>query len=630
MPDFFRYLQPMCGIAGIITSDKNELSGEILKKMTDVLSHRGPDGEGFWISPDEGVGFGHTRLSIIDLSPSAAQPMHYKDRYVITYNGEIYNYIELRESLEKSGYRFQSKSDTEVILAAYDCWKEECLRKFDGMFAFAIYDKKQQMLFAARDRFGEKPFYYYNDNRYFAFASEMKALWAIGVPKEVDGAMLLHYLSVGHLQNASVKQQTFFEEIYSLPPAHFLLISLNSKKVITHSYWKLKTKQGFDISAEKAIERFQELFTTSVKRRLRSDVTVGSSLSGGLDSSSVVAEMSGIFESGQTENKPKCFSAVFPGFEKDESSYIDSVTKQFDIQNYFTQPTMDGMISDFEKICYHQEEPFSSSSIYAQFKVYELAASKQVKVLLDGQGADEILAGYYKYIHWYLQPMILGLKWDKFYREKKALKKNEIPYEWGFRNYLASVFPNHTTLSLEKRAYNKTNDNPYISKEFFYATRGHEWEGLHKPFIYNLNDILYFNTMQSGLEELLRFADRNSMAFGVEARLPFLSHELVQFIFSLPADYKIHQGWTKWLLRKAMDKKLPDKIVWRKEKIAYETPQQQWMQQPLLQDYIFEAKRKLVTKGFLNSSVLDKKIIPKNAHEKDNFDWRYLCAAQLF
>jgi asparagine synthase (glutamine-hydrolysing) len=613
----------MCGIAGILSTSFEQIAEVYLKKMTNALAHRGPDGEGLWSNTAKNVLLGHRRLSIIDLSIAAAQPMHYLNRYSITYNGEIYNYIELKELLHDNGYTFQSKSDTEVILAAYDFWKADCLKYFDGMFAFAIWDEKEQQLFAARDRFGEKPFYYHEAEGYLFFASEIKALWAAGVGKSIDEKMLLNYLTLGHVQNCVDKEQTFFNEIYSLPPAHFFLYKPSVHKLAVKRYWRLDKEIKISITADEAIEKFNYLFTASVERRLRSDVPVGTSLSGGLDSSSIIAVLQ------QLKVNPKTFSAIFPGFEKDESTYINLLTDKFGIDNFTTQPTAGGIIKDFETLCYHQEEPFQSSSIFAQFKVFELTKQHNIKVLLDGQGADEILAGYHKYIHWYLQEVLSRHKLGAAQKEKKALLKNKIPFSWGLKNYFAAFLPMHAAMQLEKKEYKKTINAPDINPDFLKLQRGREWEGIHKPVVTKLNDILHFNTTELGLEELLRYADRNSMAHSREVRLPFLDHQLVEFIFSLPSSLKIHDGWTKFLLRKAMDKKLPDQIVWRKDKVGYEPPQLQWMEDKILQDYMHEAKKKLVTAKILKQNVLEKSIKPKAAYDENNYDFRYLCAAQI-
>ena len=605
--------------------------------MTQSLAHRGPDGEGHWINAEGNAGLGHRRLAIIDLTSDGAQPMHLlpgvspaspanHQRYTITYNGELYNYIELREKLITRGYRFCTLSDTEIILAAFDYWKEDCLEHFDGMFAFAIWDDKNNTLFAARDRFGEKPFYYYENKEQFVFGSEMKALWAAGVEKKPDEKMLLNYLALGYVQNATDKEQTFFQNIYSLPPAHYLQVGLSGSRAQLHRYWDIDKEKTIAITPAAAIDTFTQLFTRSVSRRLRSDVKVGASLSGGLDSSSIAAT---IYHLQKNNGRLPTFSAVFPGFVKNESPYIKNVVKKFSCKNYQTTPTADGLIKDFQTLCYHQEEPFGSASIYAQFKVFELAKQHHVTVLLDGQGADETLAGYNQYIHWYLQQLLNRNKFGAMLKEKKLLSKNKTQFKFGVKNYLAAFLPTHASIQLERNEYNKAVQHPDVNPDFIKSLRGREWEGIHKPIITKLNDILYFNTCSLGLEELLRFADRNSMAHGVEVRLPFLNHELVEFIFSLPAHFKIHEGYTKWLLRNAMKITLPGEIVWRSDKVGFEPPQFEWMQSKTLQEYIQESKRKLVKFKILKPSVLDKKVLPLHAYEKDNYHWRYLCAAEI-
>ncbi len=617
----------MCGIAGIISPNPSLINLQVLRSMSDALHHRGPDGEGFWINKNNNAGFAHRRLAIIDLSSAAAQPMHYMQRYSIVYNGEIYNYIELKTELKKAGYHFTSDSDTEVILAAYDCYKETCLQYFDGMFSFAIWDEKEQTLFAARDRFGEKPFYYYAEKTMFAFASEMKGLWAADIDKSINNKMLLNYITLGYVQNPGDQAQTFYKNIYSLPPSHYLRYTFSTNDFTIVNYWNIDKQALQKISEGDAVKEFEHLFSASVTRRLRSDVPVGCSLSGGLDSSTIIHYIQQ--QTPDSLNNFKTFSAVFPGFKKDETKYIQQVVDKFGVQNFTTTPTADTLISDFEKLCYHQEEPFSSSSIFAQYKVFELVKKNNVKVLLDGQGADEILAGYHKYIHWYLQEMISRNKFAKAKKERHYLHKNNVKFTWDIKNLLAAFLPSHAAIALEKKEYQKTIHNSDISKQFLSHVKGREWEGIHKPIVTKLNDILYFNTMQNGLEELLRYCDRNSMAHGTEVRLPFLNAELVKFIFSLPSALKINHGFTKFLLRKTMDKKLPDIIVWRTDKIGYEPPQKQWMEDPMLKDYLHEAKSKLVKENILKPHVLNKKHHTLHAHDANNFDWRYLCVARM-
>ncbi len=618
----------MCGIAGIISMNPQHVSTDRLKRMTDAIAHRGPDGEGIWINESNTVGLGHRRLAIIDLSDTGKQPMHFPSpfgeglgvRYSITYNGEIYNYIELKDELLKKGYQFRTQSDTEVILAAYDYWKEACLQQFDGMFAFAIWDEQEQLLFAARDRFGEKPFYYFFDGEQFLFASEMKALWAVGAQKKIDHSMLLNYIGLGWVKNPVDLSQTFYQQIKSLSQSHYLKLNLRNGNNEVVQYWDLDKETTSAISEAEAVEQFQILFSTSVKRRLRSDVEVGTSLSGGLDSSSIAANI----KTQNPNSKFQVFTASFPGFEKDETVYAKQVAAQFQLQQHFSTPTAENLLSDWQKLLHHQEEPFQSSSIYAQYKVYELAKQHGVKVILDGQGADEILAGYHKYIHWFLQEKA---KSGMLNAERNALVKNKVSFEWSWKNKLAAKFPELAAVQLESKAYKEIKFNACFQSDYFKTNINKQ--NIYKPIVRKLNDLLYYNTMQFGLEELLRYADRNSMAHGVEVRLPFLNHELVQFIFSLPSHYKIHHGFTKYILRESMKNSLPSSIVYRTDKISYEPPQQQWMQTLAFTALLQESREKLVAEKIIRAEVLQQPIGAKAAHAVNNYEWRYFNAANL-
>jgi asparagine synthase (glutamine-hydrolysing) len=610
----------MCGIAGIIATDPSAISVQRLKKMTDSIIHRGPEGEAFWI--DQQVGFGHRRLCIIDLTEAAAQPMHYLERYTIVYNGEIYNYKELKEDLRKKGYQFHSASDTEVLLAAYACYGESCLRLLDGMFAFAIWDRQEQTLFAARDRFGEKPFYYHRDEKSgtFCFASEIKALFAAGVDLDYDGSRLLNYLAVGYTEHPVNHEHTFYKNIRSLPAAHYLMLRAGTAPA-TVRWWRLNTNQ-VAVSTDEAIDRFTTLFHESVRRRLRSDVPVGTSLSGGLDSSSVVATAAG-FKNPLYSHKS--FSAIFPGYIKDESYHIRLVSARYQLESHFTAPDAATLADDFSSFMHYHEQPISTASVYAQYKVYQAAKQEQVTVLLDGQGADEVLAGYSKYIHWYLQE-----RWrsnaNGISAEIKAFRNNDLPFTWSYRNLFAAWFPSLTAKELTSQAQKQLLRNPYINSDFISAHLDHS--SFYKPEVRKLNDLLAFNTNSFGLGELLRYADSNSMAHSREVRLPFLQHELVELIFSLPTSFKMQQGWTKWVLRKSMEQVLPREIVWRKEKIGFEPPQENWMKDARIQELVSVSKVKLVNLGILKPSVADK----KNQSPQDvttDQDWRFLVAGTL-
>jgi len=617
----------MCGIAGILQMNSNSYDKEHVRRMADALSHRGSDGEGFWQSNSTNVLFGHRRLSILDLSDVAAQPFHYLDRYTALHNGEIYNYIELREELKRKGYQFRTQTDTEILVAAYDYWKEDCLEQFDGMFAFAIWDEKEKEFFAARDRFGEKPFYYIYDggNKTFLFASEIKAFWSIGLGKGFNKKMLFNFLTIGYTDNPTQPDETFYDDVKKLPAASFLKISMQSDILMeVEKYWDIEVEKQVDnISDDDAIGKFNELFKTSINRRLRSDVPLGTSLSGGLDSSSIAARITEY----QTSNiKLQTFSAIFPGFEKNEEEYIDEVSHHFSLRSFKTV-VGDKEIPDlFERIVKQQDEPFGSAGTLPQYKVFELARQNNVKVLLDGQGADEILAGYYKYYKWY---------WQELFRKRKLMSSGElekakeigVKEKFEFRNIIASLFPDFASVVVERQYLLHALRQEDLSKEF---VRLQSKEAYYStPAIFTLNGVLYFNTCTHGLEELLRYADRNSMANGREVRLPFLSYELVEFLFSLPSHFKIRQGWTKWTLRKAMEKTLPSAITWRPNKIGLEPPQLSWMQLPAVMEMIHEAKRKLINEKVLKPEVINKKIRPFGAYDRDNYDWRYLVSAQF-
>jgi asparagine synthase (glutamine-hydrolysing) len=616
----------MCGIAGIIQSAPL-YSQQHVQQMMHVLAHRGPDGDGFWQNQDSSCILGHRRLAIIDLSDAAAQPLHYTPpsgfdhRYSIVYNGEIYNYRELKDELRKLGYRFHTDSDTEVILAAYDCWDEDCLTRFDGMFAFAIWDEKEKELFAARDRFGEKPFYYSHDKNAFLFGSEMKAMWAAGISRSINLKMLFNFITIGYADNPERPEETFFDNIFQLPPASSLFFYPSTGELTIEPYWELSTGVRRPGDEQEAIETFGKMLGHSVRQRLRSDMPVGTSLSGGLDSSSI----SSLIHATDSELfSQHCFTAGFPDFARDEVAFAKLVADNFGLKQHITNVSVNDLLNNWKTFCYHQEEPVSSASAFAQFKVFELAKQNNVSVLLDGQGADEILAGYHKYYKWY---------WQELFHQRKLFRSKEIDAArefgvqepFGLKNVLASLLPDLASVILEKQYLfhalaQEDLDRDFVrlqSKEAYYST----------PELSSLNGILHFNTCVHGLNELLRYADRNSMAHGREVRLPFLDHQLVEFVFSLPPEYKIRKGWTKWILRQSMNKKLPGDITWRKDKTGFEPPQKQWLQHKAMQEMTHAAREKLVAEKVLDKRVLSKPLQPSEAYDKNNYDWRYLSAA---
>lgn len=599
----------MCGIAGIwYKSDQNN-GQTIIRKMTNMIAHRGPDDEGFITLDNEKLFLGHRRLSIIDLSKAGKQPMQYMKRYTIIYNGEIYNYLELRTILQAKGYCFITNTDTEVIMAAYNHWGIECLQQFDGMFAFAIYDNQSNELFCARDRFGEKPFYYCEWDIFFAFSSEMKSLWAANVDTTPDDYSIYLFINMNLHEDPNDKSRTFYRNIKSLKPAHYIKFKIG-EKISQKQYWQLKYNiKTNDLSFEEACSKFRQLLEISILRRLRSDVPVGTSLSGGIDSSSIVLLVNNL----QNKNHiQKSFSARFDDKILDEGYYMNKVIESSQIEHYETWPSVEGYIENFEKIMYHQEEPFGGASIYAQWEVFRLANEHNTKVLLDGQGADEILSGY---IHFFLP----------FFREIYK-KKGHATLQKVYNQYLKNnIIEKPIDINLQfkiKTLY------PFIS-EFLLNSKRHligmgkvpeihpalhnAYKKQDSPFVphHDLNTALYYFTVVSGLTKLLRFADRNSMAHSIEVRLPYLYHELVEFVFALPSDYKIRNGWTKALLRYSLADVIPSEIIWRKNKIGFAPPQNKWEK----------------NKKFIEYAQSFKEIAVKNKYisEKSAINWKVLA-----
>jgi asparagine synthase (glutamine-hydrolysing) len=619
----------MCGIAGFISHKPIVEAKQALQKMTDSIAHRGPDGQGHYFNDNLNIGLGHRRLSIIDLSHEADQPMHYLDKYVLVFNGEIYNYLELKEDLTKQGYTFKTQSDTEVLIALYDKHGIKCLDLLDGMFAFVLYNKQTQDVFCARDRFGEKPFYFSLHNQTFYFASEMKALWAAGIPKMVNESMLFNYISYGSLFDTSNLKNTFYKNIFSLQHSHYLLFNAQKIDAKQTSYYNLHQKGAQEISFDEAKLKFRALFLQSLKRRLRSDVPIGSSLSGGLDSSLIVCAIDNLNK--EKTIKQNTFSAVFPGFEKDESVHIKKVINSTNATPHYTTPSDKSLVENINKLAYHQEEPFGSASIFAQFSVMQLVKENNVTVLLDGQGADEYLAGYHKFFPPYLN-------------ELKATNKPQ--FQTVLANYKSTYSRDPYNAKSQMLSFVKRNFSNQIDalrkyrERYLQSTEGqfsNDFFGEHisKPFslkteFATLNDALYHATFSGfGIQELLRYADRNSMAHSLEVRLPFLSHELVEFAINLPASYKINGVWTKYIMRETFKDLLPEEICWRKDKIGYEPPQANWMENNDVKSEISAARKNLVSHGILNKKILSKPVQAEAVSERSGNEWRHWMAGKM-
>ncbi len=585
----------MCGIAGVYKFYSKDVDEADLNKMIVIQNHRGPDDSKTWIHSENKIGFGHNRLRIIDLSQAASQPMTYQGLYTITYNGELYNYKPLKEKLQQKGYQFNSQSDTEVLLAMYAEFGIDCLQHLDGMFAFAIWDEKKQRLFCARDRFGEKPFHYYYSapQGNFVFASEIKTLFASGlVPKEFNYRMVYHFLANEMVENPFNFEETFYDNISRLEAAHYLIID-GTGRLQKGKYWELKNETNHSISEKDAVEKFQELFLDSVRTRLQADVPFGTSLSGGLDSSSILCAARQHYK-----GDLKAFSARFKDAKLDEGKYIEAVVKHAQVKSIQTTPDENTFLDSVEKILYYQEEPFSSASIVAQWEVMKLAANNDVKVLIDGQGSDEYLAGYTHFHFTYLKELFINNR-TTFYEEVRNQRENINPnFSLGLQFYFQTIFPASfdKLQSFKNTAFGSEKDK-FLHYDFF-----RQYQEKQNPFnnFLTLKEATNYFTTQYGLHKLLRFADRSSMAHSIEVRLPFLNHNLVEFTHSLPADLLIKNGWSKYVLRKSMEPYLPQEITWRKDKLGFQAPQLDWLKSPTIQPIMHEATQWMKTHHILN------------------------------
>ena len=565
--------KPMCGITGIVNLDKRPAEKAVLKDMAEALRHRGPDDAGLYTSG--AAGLGHVRLSIIDLSKDASQPMANADSTaVIVHNGEIYNYLELMDELKALGYDFRSKSDTEVILHAYDRWGEGCLKRFNGMWSFAILDLKKRVLFCARDRFGVKPFYYYMDRDRFVFASEIKAfLRHPAFVRKANDRAIFGYLASGY-GYMDTNDETFFEGVKQLRPAHYATLPLDGGVFSQKRYWDLDPRNRARADDEdEVLGKFYALFEDSVRLRLRSDVPVGVSLSGGLDSSSVACAASGLLKG----NAIEAFSSCFDEAEFDERRYIAPVLEKTQARaNYiFTRP--ERLFDEIGDIIWHQDEPYSTLSIFPQWYVMKLAREKGVKVLLTGQGGDEVLGGYHKYYYYLFADLVYSGRWGRARREMEtfgALKGPGAPVASNVAKILAShIAPQAVKDALAGPAAMR-NVPAYLDRDF--AKRNACRAPTAMAFASILNNDLYNALRISPLPSLLHIDDRSSMAHSVESRAPLLDYRLVEYAFSLGPGFKIRDGVTKYLLRSSMKGILPEEVRARTDKMGFATPLERW------------------------------------------------------
>lgn len=575
----------MCGIAGLVGAT-SDVRRALITKMIDRIAHRGPDGEGVFC--DETVALGHRRLSIVDLSAAGHQPMQMADRYVITYNGEIYNHIELRAELQREGYRFVSHSDTEVILAAYDRWGPECLDRFNGMWAFALYDRHARTLFLARDRFGVKPLYYWHGaDGMFAFASEIKQFVDLpGWSARINGQRAYDYLNWGVTDHT---HETLFDGVYQVLPGHFALLDLSrfarmsdragaAEGAITLTQWYRLNAAAFEGDFALASDRLRELLEDSVRLRLRADVPVGSCLSGGLDSSSIVCLMKRQLEGEGGAYQQHTFSACSKIDKYDESRHIDRVVADTGVVSHRVYPALEELFPALSALTWHQDEPFGSTSIFAQWNVFGLASKQRIKVMLDGQGADEQLAGYHSFFAPRFASLFRSARWLELVREVRAAGPHH-----GYNGIFAAKQIGKSLLprplkDFARRASGAIHNTPeWLSLDRLGATAGEPFRDgrAHE----SMREMSIEQLVRSNLPMLLHWEDRNSMAHGVEARLPFLDYRFVEFALGLPDEYKLSQGVTKRVMRQAMQGILPESVRMRMDKMGFVTPEEVWLRE---------------------------------------------------
>jgi asparagine synthase (glutamine-hydrolysing) len=563
----------MCGIAGIVGQRASE---HLIQAMLQVQAHRGPDFMGKWVNSGKAA-LGHNRLSILDLSDAANQPFHSADgRYILVFNGELYNYLEIRKKLIPY-YSFRTQSDTEVILYAYLKWGPACLSEFNGMFSFAIWDQIEGKLFAVRDRFGVKPFHYAFLDESFLFSSEIHPLWAAGVPKDLNEKVWSGFFTKGSYGNP---EETFWLGIHQLPAGHFLTLQEGNIKIGSW-YNFVQSASNQPILAPKDQEEFiLDLMKDAVKLRFRADVPVGFNLSGGLDSSTLLALVSELFpENDQIE----AFSFVTGDDRYDEIYWVKEMLKGRPYPLNTSMLSAEEVPDLTKRISYLQAEPFGGIPTLAYAKLFQKARQRGFLVLLDGQGSDEAWAGY----DYYLKS-----------NSHVVQGSNSSPVK---PDSLVTEFANLTDLT----AY-------------------------PKPFTEDLLNLQYRDLFYTKIPRALRFNDRVSMAYGTELREPFLDYRLVEYVFSRPQDFKIHNGHQKWLLRKIANRFLGNKVSLAPKR-PLQTPQREWLAGPL-QDWAESQIEVLLRK----SSWFDAKVVnllwnnyKKGDQENSFYVWQWINTAEL-
>lgn len=592
----------MCGIIGALGNFSNSTFIEAVNK----IKHRGPDFTGYvsvnnnkinnykddeeqFLDNNSKISFAHLRLSIIDLEEHSNQPF-IKHNKILIFNGEIYNYIELRKELEKLGYTFFTNSDTEVLISSFEAWGEKCVNKFNGMWAFSIYDLNTKKLFLSRDRFGIKPLYYFHSNNLFAFASEIKSLYKIDqVITSPNIDQISHYLFWG-LQE--VQPDTLFTNIYKLLPGQNMIYDYNINKTNISQYYSLDNIKEEKNSLNTIVSNLKQKFKDSINLRMRADVPVAVSLSGGLDSSSILMESDEI-----SNYKQKTFSIVYDKEHNniDESKWINIVNNIYKTENHKTIPKYEDLRDDLEEFLYTYDEPIRGTTFFAQWSLMKLIHSKDIKVSLEGQGGDEVFGGY-------LYTLMINDFLNNFIKNHLNTTKLYL-----LKTFFYMLFPNLYEKILSYKVKRKLNFKRKIPKN------------MNKTFRHKLNiNSLLKHELSSGIRLLLKKVDRASMHFSIESRVPYLDYKLVEYALSIPSKMKIHNGWTRYLQRKMFDKRLNDEIVWRKNKLGFPTPHKEWVKQ-------LSSDKEII--NLIKNSKLLKELDIKIDIEDTNFKWKIINIA---
>ncbi len=587
----------MCGISGIVSCKErvDTLATEI-RKITDLVRHRGPDDEGYFIS--EKFAFGHRRLAILDLSKAGHQPMHYLNRYVLVYNGEIYNYLELKKQLTKEGYVFQSNTDTEMIMAAYDKWGDNCVTHFNGMWSFALYDKQRNVIFCSRDRFGVKPFYFTEIRGKFVFGSEIKQLLEYYPNPQVNQAILMDYLIIGYEDHT---EETFFKNIFKLKHSHNLVYDLNTGQYVQSRYYSLQPQRNTlsNTSRDTIEQEYLTVLKQAVSIRLRSDVKVGTCLSGGLDSSAV-ASIASSFYSGDKGRRFTAIHARTGEVDTDESNYARMVSTHSRLDLHVIEPSIKEFVSQIDEVVYTQEEPFGSPSVFMQYFVMKKARELGCLVMLDGQGGDETLLGYERYYPAYIVSLNLIDRLKALFlssRNSRLSLKQVIFYYFYFTHYRLRLF---------KLEY----DSRFIRPEFRSKMN-------KKMLRENAGNYLSIDKLQNQeilttqMPHLLRYEDKNAMRNSVESRLPFIDYRVVEKAVSLDSEQKIFAGWTKYILRRSLNTILPQEVIWRKNKLGFNAPEDRWL------NTIKDEMRETIDKSSIVNAIVDPK-----KYDFDRLSWK--------